>query len=108
MKIKYDGLNLNFDVQVFIRAGILPRIRPIKINFICIGYAKNKYFKIFPNRIIPIIIPNPIGKRYLKFSFIFLKKFKTQFNSFSYMPKMTHKTPLLIPGKIAPAPIKMP
>ena len=52
--------------------------------------------------------PSAIGKINLKFCLIFLKKFKIQFIKFSYIPKMTHKTPLLIPGKIAPAPIKIP
>ena len=44
----------------------------------------------------------------LKFLRISEKKFKTLSNIFSYMPKMTHNTPLLIPGKIHPAPIKIP
>ena len=46
-------------------------------------YAKNKYFKILPNKTIPIKEPSPIGNRYLKFSFIFLKKFNTQLSKFS-------------------------
>ena len=35
VKIKYDGLNFALDVQVLINAGILPKIKPIKMNFIC-------------------------------------------------------------------------
>ena len=62
---------------------MLPKIKPIKINFIWIGYAKNKYFKILPNKTIPIKEPSPIGNRYLKFYFIFLKKFNTQLSKFS-------------------------
>lgn len=41
------------------------------------------YFKIFPNRIIPINKPKPKGKRILKLYFIFLKKFKEQLSKFS-------------------------
>ncbi len=57
---------------------------------------------------IPIIAPETIGNKNLKFSLIFLKKPNIEFIRFSYIPKITHNTPLLIPGKIAPAPIKIP
>ena len=52
--------------------------------------------------------PVTIGNKNLKFYLIFLKKFSTQLSKFSYIPKITHSTPLLIPGRIAPAPISMP
>ena len=56
----------------------------------------------------PIPAPIIIGIRNCKFSLGDLKKSSTLFKSFSYIPKITHKTPLLIPGKIAPDPIKIP
>ena len=55
-----------------------------------------------------MIVPDIIGNKNFKFSFIFLKNPKKAFINFSYIPKITHKTPLLIPGKMAPAPIKIP
>ena len=57
---------------------------------------------------IPIIPPVKRGNKNLKFSFIFLKNPKIEFIKFSQMPKITHKTPLLIPGRIAPAPNNIP
>ena len=50
----------------------------------------------------------PPQQQNLKLFLVSLKKFKTLFTSFSYIPNITHKTPLLIPGSIAPAPIKIP
>ena len=52
--------------------------------------------------------PKKIGNKNWKLYFIFLKKFNTQFSNFSYMPKITHNTPLLMPGRIAPAPKAIP
>lgn len=56
----------------------------------------------------PIKTPTTIGSKNLKLFFMSLKKYKMLFNNFSYIPKITQKTPLLIPGKIAPAPIAIP
>lgn len=42
------------------------------------------------------------------FFFTSLKKCKTDSSNFSYKPKITQKTPLLTPGRIAPIPIKIP
>ena len=61
-----------------------------------------------PNDITPKNVPINIGNKNLKFSFTLEKKFKIEFKSFSYIPKITHKTPLLIPGSIAPEPMKNP
>lgn len=57
---------------------------------------------------IPTKAPETIGNRKSVFFFISLKKCKTALSNFSYKPKITQKTPLLIPGRIAPAPTKMP
>ena len=66
------------------------------------------YFKIFPNKIMPTQIPRAIGNKNLKLDLKFLKKFNMQFSKGSYIPNITHNTPLLIPGKIAPAPMAIP
>ena len=52
--------------------------------------------------------PKTIGHKNKKFFLISLKKCKTQSTNFSYKPKITQNTPLLTPGKIAPAPINIP
>lgn len=87
------------------KIGISPNINPIKASLVCIGKVLNKYFKILPNAKTPMKIPKDMGKRNKKCSLKFLNKFKTLFTSFSYIPKITHKTPLLMPGSMAPAPI---
>ena len=56
----------------------------------------------------PINKPIIIGKRNFKLFLTLVKKPKTLSTIFSYKPKITQITPLLIPGKIAPAPIKNP
>ena len=63
---------------------------------------------ILLNNIMPTTAPHAIGKRNLILPLTSLKKFKTQFNSFSYNPKTIQITPLLIPGSIAPEPMKIP
>lgn len=68
----------------------------------------NKKFKMLPQIKTPTRTPNAIGNRNLKFCLMSLKKLVIEFMIFSYKPKTTHKTPLLIPGKIAPIPIVMP
>ena len=57
---------------------------------------------------IPIIAPDTIGNKKIRFPFISLKKFNTLSNSFSYNPSTMQITPLLIPGSIAPEPTKIP
>ena len=49
-----------------------------------------------------------MGKRNLILFFRSLKKFKIESSNFSYIPNTIHITPLLIPGSIAPIPIKIP
>ena len=56
----------------------------------------------------PTIAPKTIGRRNLKCFFTLLKNPKILSNNFSYKPTTIQITPLLIPGRIAPAPIKMP
>jgi len=65
-------------------------------------------FKILLNKRTPIRVPRMIGSKNLVFFLISLKKNNTEFIIFSYIPKITQKTPLLIPGKMAPHPIKIP
>ena len=77
-------------------------------EFVCNGNLYNKKFNILLKIKKPRQIPIKIGKRNLKFSLGALKKSNTLFNNFSYIPNITHKTPLLIPGKIAPEPINIP
>ena len=89
-------------------SGILPKIKPINEYFVCIGYDVYKNFKRLPKRTIPINAPIPKGRRYKKFFLKSLKRFRTLLTSLSYIPKITQKTPLLIPGSIAPAPIHIP
>lgn len=96
-------------LEAFFRsAGNVPKIKPINAKHDCILKVKKKYFKIFPNNIIPITAPKKIGTRNRRLFFKSLKRLVMLFTSFSYIPKITQKTPLLIPGIIAPAPIKIP
>ena len=88
--------------------GIHPIINPINANLVCIGKLLKRYFRILPNNNIPVTPPRPIGSKNLKFVLKSLKIFKTLFINFSYKPKITQRTPLLIPGSIAPAPIAIP
>ena len=46
--------------KLSIRVGSVPKINPIKIEFVCIGYVSKKYCK----KLLKIIIPNtiPINK----------------------------------------------
>lgn len=84
------------------REGILPKIKPAKIYFNVFSKLENKQFKIFPNRNTPITIPINIGNKNKKFFLKSLNIFKILSINFSYIPKTTHKTPLLIPGKMQP------
>ena len=52
--------------------------------------------------------PKAIGIRNFRFFLISLKNPRILSINFSYIPNIIQSTPLLIPGKIAPAPIKIP
>ena len=64
--------------------------------------------RILLNSKIPIPAPIINGVRNFELFLRSLKKFKILSKSFSYIPKITQSTPLLIPGRIAPAPIAIP
>jgi len=104
----FNSRYLLFLLAVFNTAGIVPKINPIKQNFEVLGYKLYITFNMFPNKTVPIIIPIIIGISNFKFSFKLLKKLSIELISFSYNPKETKITPLLIPGKILPKPIKIP
>ncbi len=87
---------------------MLPKIKPIKQKLVCVGNLLNKYSKIFPNKNTPTTPPRKMGKRNKKFFLKFLNKPITEFINLSYIPNITQSTPLLTPGRIAPAPSNMP
>ena len=95
-------------MQILKIEGIQPNIRPINVNDVISGYLSKKKRIILLKIIIPVRPPKVNGARNIKFFFQSLKKFNILFKSFSYIPKITHNTPLLIPGIMAPAPIKIP
>ena len=64
--------------------------------------------KTLLNKKIESNAPRTIGHKNKKFFLILLKKCNILSTIFSYKPNITKKTPLLIPGKIAPAPINIP
>ena len=64
--------------------------------------------RILLNSKIPIPAPIINGVRNFELFLRSLKKFKILSKSFSYIPKITQSTPLLIPGRIAPAPMLEP
>lgn len=103
-----NSKNLLFLLADFITPGIVPNINPIKQYLEIFGYELYNVFNMFPNRTTPIKVPRTIGKRIFEFVFISEKKLNIEFINFSYRPSETKITPLLIPGKIEPRPIKNP
>lgn len=105
---KYLNLKGYSELTFFTSIGMLPKISPIKQKLVCVGKLSNKACRMFPKRSTPIIPPKTIGNKNKKFFLKFLNRPNIEFISLSYMPNITQSTPLLIPGRIAPAPSNMP
>lgn len=105
---RYLSLNLCSEFTFFISIGMLPSINPMKQKETYSGNFSNSVCSIFPNKNTPSPPPQTIGKRYVKFSLKFLNSPNIEFINLSYIPSITHITPLLIPGSIAPAPSSIP
>ena len=105
---RYLNLKVYLEFIFFNRIGMLPKIKPIKQKLVCVGKRLNKDSKIFPSKNTPTSPPRKIGNKYEKFFLKFLNNPKTELINLSYIPNMTHRTPLLTPGRIAPAPSNMP
>ena len=105
---KYLNLNSFSEFIFLIRIGMLPKISPIKQKLVGVGKRSNKDFNIFPNKNTPTSPPRVMGNKYRKFFLKPLNKPNKESMSLSYIPNITQRTPLLIPGRIAPAPSNMP
>lgn len=105
---KYLNLKVYSELTFLMRIGILPKIKPIKQKLVWVGKRSNNAFNIFPNKSTPITPPIKIGNKNEKFFLKFLNNPKIEFINLSYIPNITQRTPLLTPGRIAPAPSNMP
>ena len=81
---------------------------PIKQKLVCVGKCSKSAFNIFPNKNTPRIPPRKIGNKNEKFFLKFLNNPKRELINLSYNPNITQITPLLTPGRIAPAPNNIP